>query len=215
MTSHPKHPMLALADTRTRSRTRASLPRMALALGAWLWCGSVVACSGSDRAPATSHRTTGSTDTRASGSASLRVSTLPGSDTIAIAGTATDAADHSAFTAYAIGGQVVRIDETSAAGTDDRYARSYAFDERGRLVHMSEDKSMLVSNSNASPTPMHVNLSLDWADGVATRSSKRVDGAERAVQPWDIDNAKRHADLLVSLARPGLPPGSASPTRAP
>jgi hypothetical protein len=36
------------------------------------------------------------------------------------------------------------------------------------------------------------------------KSAKRVDGVEKPMQSWDVDNVRRHADLLVTLARPGI-----------
>ncbi len=134
----------------------------------------------------------------------MQVSRASGSDTILIAGSATDVADRSTFTAYAIDGRIARIDEISVSGSEVKFTRAFTFDARERLAHLTEDKSQTVSNTNASPSAQHVLVVLDLDSTVTVNSSKRVDGVEKPLQAWDIDNARRHAELLVVLARPGI-----------
>jgi|GEM_PF-7115867 len=168
---------------------------------------SALACRSDETKTVPAVRTTGAVGTPVNASAassSLQVSRAGASDTIMIAGSATDVGDRSTFTAFAIDGRIARIDEQSASGNEVKVTRAFTFDARERLAHMSEDKSQMMSNTNASPSEQQVHAVVDLDSTAVIKSSKRVDGVEKPMQSWDVDNARRHAQLLVALARPGI-----------
>jgi len=169
--------------------------------------------------PADSLRTAGQADavlhpsTAASASSALRIATLNATDTTEIGGEWRSALEASSWTAFAIGGRIVRLQETSRDTSTAPFVRQFHFDGYERLAHYVEDRSQLAAESNASPRMMRVHTEVEWpekapantpasASSIATR---QVDGVARPVQPWDIDNILRHADQLLSLARPGVP----------
>lgn len=125
--------------------------------------------------------------------------------TMEIAGDWSSAAEASVWTAFVIGGRVVRLQETSRDTGNAPFIRQYHFDGSDRLAHYVEDRSQLVSEGNASPRSMRVHTEVEWPVTGPAVATRLVDGAARPVQPWDIENVQRHADQLLSLARPGVP----------
>jgi endonuclease YncB( thermonuclease family) len=179
------------------------------------WLGVAAACCAvgcsDETKTAPAPRTTGtasgastSTIPATAAVASLHVTRMAKTDTVVIAGEAGDVTERSTYTAYAVDGHIARIDEVSAPGSETKFVRAYVLDARERLAHMTEDKSQMVSNTNASPSEQHVNSVVDLDSSIVRKSTKRVDGVEKPMQPWDLDNVRRHAALLVTLARPGI-----------
>jgi hypothetical protein len=140
----------------------------------------------------------------AAAAASLHVTRVGATDTIQIVGTASDVTETSHFDAYAIDGGIVRIEEQAVPESEVKFSRVFTYDKRERLSHMTEDKWQMVSNTNASPSQQHVTAVLNMDSTAVIKSAKRVDGVEKPMQSWDVDNVRRHADLLVTLARPGI-----------
>jgi len=136
--------------------------------------------------------------------AKLRVEKSPIGDTLLIAGDLNDASDRSSFTAYASAQRIARIVEQSAPGSEASASREWLYDSNQQLASVSDEKSQLASNGNASPTMMRVKTNIELRGTEIIRATRTVDGVSRTLQPWDIDNYRRHSDALLSLARQGL-----------
>ncbi len=148
-------------------------------------------------------RTTGQTATAAPSAVTVKKS--PTSDTLEISGEWAEAGDGTIWTAFAIQGHVSRIEENWLPSGDPNSKRTMIYDAVGHIVRYREERQQLVANSSASPSMLRMMMSIDFAATGGARTNKVVDGVERPVQSWDIDNARRHADELLALARQGLP----------
>ncbi len=170
---------------------------------------ALAACGGKDLPAADTLRTTGAASPSADATTGLRVRSAPGSDTVLIEGVWSDAAERSNWTAAAIRGFIVRIEERAPVGGDDSFTRHFAFDSTGQLVHADDVRSQMVANPSASPSLMHVESTIAFRAGEVVRANKTVDGVPEPVQQWDIENVQRHAAALLALARPGIPSAGA------
>jgi len=147
-------------------------------------------------------RTTGQAATGAPSTVSVKKS--PTSDTLEISGEWAGASDGTIWTAFAIQGRVSRIEENWLPSGEPNSRRTMLYDAAGHIVRYFEERQTMVANSSSSPSLMHVMMSIDFAAAGGARTNKVVDGVERPVQSWDIDNARRHAEELLALARQGL-----------
>lgn len=129
----------------------------------------------------------------------------PTSDTLEISGEWADAGDGTIWTAFAIQGRISRIEENWLPSGDPNSRRAMIYDAAGHIVRFSEERHQMVTNPSSSPTMLNAVMTIDFAAAGGARTNKVVDGVERPVQPWDIDNARRHAGDLLALARQGLP----------
>ena len=118
-----------------------------------------------------------------------------------VSGAWSDADEKSTWTATRDDANSWRIDETAHFGDDGRATRRFIFDSLGALRSVSDDKAQTAQSGNATPMKMHATLTLEFAGDSTTRRSKQVDGVDRATQPFEIDNAKRHAQQLWTLLR--------------
>ena len=148
-------------------------------------------------------RMTGQTATAAPSKVTVKKS--PTSDTLEISGEWAEAGDGTIWTAFAIQGHVSRIEENWLPSGDPNSRRTMIYDAIGHIVRYREERQQMVANSSASPSMLRMMMSIDFAATGGVRTNKVVDGVERPVQSWDIDNARRHADELLALARQGLP----------
>ncbi len=122
-----------------------------------------------------------------------------------ISGTWGEADEKSTWTATHIVADALRIDETATFGADSRASRMFLFDSAGHLISMSDNREQTVQSGNSTPMALRSMLVIEFVNDSATRTSKQVDGAERPVQQYEIDNARRHAQQLLILARRGTP----------
>lgn len=105
----------------------------------------------------------------------------------------------------AVGRIVVLVEETAPPDSEPSLRRTFNFDSSGTLTRAAELKSQLVSNGNASPSMLQAKTELEFLGNGTVRSRRRVNGVEKPVQPWDVDNLQRHADVLLELARRDVP----------
>lgn len=122
-----------------------------------------------------------------------------------VSGTWSDADERSTWTATHAVANALRIDETATFGADAHASRMFLFDSAGHLISMSDNREQTVQSGNSSPTILRSMLVIEFANDSATRTNKQVDGAERPVQKYEIDNARRHAQQLLTLARQAVP----------
>lgn len=148
-------------------------------------------------------RTTGQPTTASPSSVTVKKS--PTSDTLEISGEWSEAGDGTIWTAFAIQGRVSRIEENWLPSGDPNSKRMMIYDATGHIVRYTEERQQMVANPSSSPSMLHMLMSIDFAAAGGARTNKVVDGVERPVQSWDIDNARRHADELLALARQGIP----------
>ncbi len=137
------------------------------------------------------------TDTNASNAAGASTS----GDVAAKSGVWSEGDEKSTWTATRDDANTWRIDEAAQFGEDGRAARRFLFDSMGTLRTASDEKQQTAQRGNASPGLMRSVLQVDFTGDSATHVSKQVDGTERQVQAFEIENARRHAHQLWTLAR--------------
>ncbi len=130
-----------------------------------------------------------------------RAGASTGANTGVDSGVWSDGDEKSTWTATRDDANTWRIDEAAQFGDDGRAARRFLFDSMGALRTVSDEKQQTAQRGNATPGLMHSVLQLEFTGDSATRVSKQVDGTDRSVQPFEIENTRRHAQQLWTLAR--------------
>ena len=116
-----------------------------------------------------------------------------------------DGDESSTWTASTIVQHALRIDEQARFGEDAHVTRMMVFDSTDYLVSILDSREQTAQSGNASPAPMRSQLVLEFANDSAIRMTKTVDGADRPVQPYEIANARRHAEQLLAQVRQRAP----------
>lgn len=137
------------------------------------------------------------TDTKAPNGAGASTSL----DAAAKSGVWSDGDERSTWTATRDDPNTWRIDEAAQFGDDGRAARRFVFDSMGTLRTVSDEKQQTAQRGNATPGLMRSVLQMEFAGDSATHVRKQVDGTDRSVQPFEIENSRRHAQQLWTLAR--------------
>lgn len=108
------------------------------------------------------------------------------------------------------GSRIKQIDEVSLFTDNARAMRQFAFAADGWLMSAREERVQVVLGSSATPDTINTVIELEWMIDSLTRSAKRVNGTDKLLQPFEVDNIRQHADELVRTARAGSssrPPG--------
>lgn len=114
-----------------------------------------------------------------------------------------DADERSTWTAQLDGPRITQIDEISLFTDSARSVRRFRFDSAGHLVTLREERSQLVFGERAMPDTVLTLIELEWVQDSLARSAKRVNGVDRLLQPFEVDNFRAHADELLRLVRAG------------
>lgn len=183
-------PLLPLA--RRNARLRSPVLRRA----PWLLMLPLLACVAGDKAP------NASTD-----SAAATALAAAAADT----GAWQNGDEQIAWSSNIVDGQITEITEQVSFGTDGRAERTLRFTADGALTAFSEIRTQTVQQSAKSPTTMRVELDVTFAGDSVRSQTKTVDGAPATVQPWDIENIRRHAAATLQQLR--LPDSPATPNR--
>lgn len=171
------------------SPRRVFVPRLAC----WLLVLPLMACAAGDRAP--------------NAAADSSAVAMAAADT----GAWQDGDEQIAWSSNIVDGQITEITEQVTFGTDGRAERTLRFTADGALTAFREIRTQTVQQSAQSPTTMRVELDVTFAGDSVLSQTKTVDGAPATVQPWDIENIRRHAAATLQQLR--LPDSSAAPTR--
>ncbi len=116
-----------------------------------------------------------------------------------------------AWSSNIVDGQITEITEQVTFGTDGRAERTLRFTADGTLTAFREIRTQTVQQSAESPTTMRVELDVTFAGDSVLSQTKTVDGTPATVQPWDIENIRRHAAATLQQLR--LPDSPATPNR--
>lgn len=171
----------------------ATLFRRPLAVAALTAAGLTAGCT--DRAPA-------SRDTGAANNMRAPVSdTLKGPGVREGVWQGADA--HSSWRATIDGAWITQIDEVALFTDSARAMRQFHFDSSGFLASAREEREQTVYGNKAAPDTVHTLIELEWQRDSLSRSAKRVNGADRLLQPYEVDNLRAHADDLRRIARTG------------
>jgi hypothetical protein len=135
----------------------------------------------------------------------------PISDTLTGAGTREGtwqgAEARSTWRAVLDGPQVTQLDEVALFTDSTRAMRQFRFDSTGALASAREERSQTVYGNRATPDTVNTIIELEWQADSLARSAKRVNGVDRLLQPYEVDNIRAHAAELLRTARAGSSAG--------
>lgn len=106
----------------------------------------------------------------------------------------------STWTAYVTDESVRLIDERATVGESSTRRVMHYYNSGGRLVSHIETRKQTVLAGDRPPALQIVLLSFDLSGDSVTRSLKSVNGETKPIEKFEIDNAKQHADVLLSRA---------------
>ena len=115
----------------------------------------------------------------------------------------TGAEAHSSWHAILDGPRIAQLDEIALFADSTRAMRQFQFDSVGVLSKLHEERVQLVYGATAAPDTVHTLIELEWVQDSLTRSTKRVNGTDKMLQLYEIDNLRVHVDELVRAARAG------------
>lgn len=101
------------------------------------------------------------------------------------------------------GPRIKQIDEVALFTDNARAMRQFGFAADGSLMMAREERVQTVFGNAATPDTIHTIIELEWIADSLTRSAKRVNGTDKLLQPFEVDNIRQHADELARTARAG------------
>ncbi|MBL0173607.1 MAG: hypothetical protein IPP90_23550 [Gemmatimonadaceae bacterium] len=113
---------------------------------------------------------------------------------------------HSTWRAILDGPWITQIDEISLFTDSARATRQFRFDSSGFLATAREERLQTLYGDKAAPDTLRTVIELEWQRDSLSRSAKRVNGVDRLLQPFEVDNLRAHADDLRRAARTGTVP---------
>ena len=123
-----------------------------------------------------------------------------------------DADERSTWRATLNGPRVTDINEVAIFTDSAQSTRQFRFDSTERLITFREERRQLIFGATATPDTVRTVIELEWQQDSLARSAKRVDGADRLLQPFEIDNFRAHAAELLRVVRAGTITSPRTPT---
>ena len=131
------------------------------------------------------------TDTRADSTVGAPVSVA--TDTVKRHGRWSDSVTaESDYTAAYVSGELVVIEEQMVFPDGTRSARTYFYDRRSAPTRVVEERTLTAASGNSSPTTMRARLDVYFTGDRVDSSGKTVDHVAKTVQPYEIENLRRH-----------------------
>ncbi len=110
------------------------------------------------------------------------------------------------------GPHVVQLDEVALATDSSRAMRQIQLDTTGRLTAVREERLLVVRGQAVVPDTVRTVIALAWQGDSLAQRDKQVNGAARPLQPYELDNLRRHVDELLVLVRTGTGTGTGTAT---
>lgn len=111
-----------------------------------------------------------------------------------------DADASSRWRAMASDGKIRLIDETMQVGENSTRRITHYFTDAGTPAAYMEFRIQTVIASDRPPAQQYVLIKLEFVDDSTILMEKTVDGASQPVQPFEIDNARKHSLQLFAAA---------------
>lgn len=116
-----------------------------------------------------------------------------------------DGDERIAWSSDIVDGAITEITEQVTFGTDGRAERVLRFTPEGVLTQYAETRTQTAQASDRTPESMTVDVRLTFAGDSLTSATKTADGADTALQPYEIDTIKRHAVAIYAHLRQSTP----------
>lgn len=107
----------------------------------------------------------------------------------------------STWRAMASGGKIRLIDESQKVGDMSSRRITYYFTDDGKLAAYAEFRIQTVLSGNKPPEKQYVLFKLEFQSDTVSRTEKNVNGASQPVEPFEIENVRKHAAVLFSAAQ--------------
>lgn len=107
----------------------------------------------------------------------------------------------SKWRAMASGGKIRLIDETMTVGESSSRRITHYFTDDGKPAAFIEFRIQTVTSGSKSPEKQFVLFKLEFAGDSTTRTEKTVNGVGQPVQPFEIENARKHSMVLFAAAQ--------------
>ncbi|MEP6764332.1 MAG: hypothetical protein ABJB66_08490 [Gemmatimonadaceae bacterium] len=107
----------------------------------------------------------------------------------------------SQWRAWVANGKVRVIEEFMAVGDySARKLMHYYTDDEKLAAHL-ETRDQLVFAGDRPPVREQMTLTLEFQGNSATKSSKIVNNVEKSVEPFEVETAKSHGEVLLAAAK--------------
>ena len=158
-----------------------------LAVAAASAAASTAACG--DKRAATRADSTANSTANSTAGAPVAVAT----DTVKRQGSWSDSVTaESDYTAAYVHSQLVVIEEQMVFPDGMRSSRAYFYGQSAAPTRIIDERTLTAASGNSSPTTVRARLDVYLTGDRVDSSGKMVDNVAKTVQPYEIDNLRRH-----------------------
>ena len=157
---------------------------------------AITACG--DKQPAPAADSTGATSTAST------------TDTVKVQGVWSDSVTaKSQYVAEYVNGKLVVIEEQMLLADSTTSTRAYFYSTEYALTRLVEDRALTAASSNSTPTTLRSIMNIFLTGNTVDSATKRVDAVAKTVQPYEIDNMRRHErEIFARVAKTYTAPRS-------
>ena len=114
-------------------------------------------------------------------------------DTVKVQGVWSDSVTaQSAYTAHYVNGKLVVIEEQMLLADSTTSSRTYFYNTEFAPTRLTEHRALMAASGNSTPTMLHATLNIYLSGYRIDSATKRVDVTDKNVQPYEIDNLRKH-----------------------
>lgn len=107
----------------------------------------------------------------------------------------------SKWRAMATGGRIRLIDESQKVGESSSRRITHYFTDDGKLAAYSEFRIQTVMSGNKPPEKQFVLFKLEFQNDTVSRTEKTVNGTNQPVEPFEVENVRKHSAMLFNAAQ--------------
>lgn len=111
----------------------------------------------------------------------------------------------------ASGGKIRMVDERMKVGETSSRRISHYYTDDGKLSALIEFRIQTVMASDKSPGQQFVLMKLEFAGDSVSHQEKTVDGNPQPIEPYEIDNARKHSMEMLATAQSAASTAPAKP----
>jgi hypothetical protein len=121
------------------------------------------------------------------------------SDTVKVQGVWSDSVTaESGFTAEYVNDTLVVIEEQMIFADGMRSIRAYFYDRNFAPTRIFEHRALTAASGNSTPKTMHSLVNIYLTGDKVDSSTKTVDLVPKPLQPYDIENLRKHERLVFA-----------------
>ena len=102
------------------------------------------------------------------------------------------------YTAAYVNSQLVVIEEQMVVPDGLRSSRTYFYGDRSAPTRIVDERTLTAASGNSSPTTVRARLDVYLTGDRVDSSGKTVDNVAKTVQPYEIDNLRRHEREILA-----------------